>query len=192
MFTLTLVAPPDCWLALCRRFRLPAKVCFRDCTIPRERWAAEPRGRGCARRCYSGNRPYGCPVDLGRAAFQEFPASTHRRSRLPHRPRDYHEIRPARNPVRYARKGRSLPQALLERCDGCLVCAARVGFRSPGGPCLARVFSILERPAPSYSLQYGAMTLTADPQYFSVMQIPCCAAEYSPNTSGSATTTTSL
>ena len=35
-----------------------------------------------------------------------------------------------------------------------------------------RVFTILERPAPSYSLQYDAMTLTADPQYFSVMQIP--------------------
>jgi len=35
-----------------------------------------------------------------------------------------------------------------------------------------RVFSILERPAPSYSLQYDAIALTADPQYFSVMQIP--------------------
>jgi predicted permease len=35
-----------------------------------------------------------------------------------------------------------------------------------------RVFSILERPAPSYSLQYKAVVLTADPQYFSVMQIP--------------------
>jgi predicted permease len=35
-----------------------------------------------------------------------------------------------------------------------------------------RVFTILERPAPSYSLQYDAVTLTADPQYFSVMQIP--------------------
>jgi predicted permease len=35
-----------------------------------------------------------------------------------------------------------------------------------------RVFTILEKPAPSYTLQYGATTLTADPQYFSVMQIP--------------------
>jgi predicted permease len=43
----------------------------------------------------------------------------------------------------------------------------------PGaGPSGDRVFSILERPAPSYSLQYDAITLTADPEYFSVMQIP--------------------
>lgn len=43
----------------------------------------------------------------------------------------------------------------------------------PGaGPTGDRVFSILERPAPSYNLQYDAITLTADPQYFSVMQIP--------------------
>src|SRR6185437_6485744 len=44
---------------------------------------------------------------------------------------------------------------------------------APGsGPQGDRVFTILERPAPSYSLQYDAMTLTADPQYFGVMQIP--------------------
>jgi predicted permease len=43
----------------------------------------------------------------------------------------------------------------------------------PGaGPSGDRVFTILERPAPSYSLQYDAITLTADPQYLSVMQIP--------------------
>ena len=43
----------------------------------------------------------------------------------------------------------------------------------PGaGPSGDRVFSILERPEPSYSLQYDAIALTADPQYFSVMQIP--------------------
>jgi predicted permease len=43
----------------------------------------------------------------------------------------------------------------------------------PGaGPSEDRVFSILERPAPSYILQYDAVVLTADPQYFSVMQIP--------------------
>lgn len=43
----------------------------------------------------------------------------------------------------------------------------------PGaGPSGDRVFSILERPAPSYSLQYDAIALTADPQYFTVMQIP--------------------
>jgi predicted permease len=43
----------------------------------------------------------------------------------------------------------------------------------PGaGPSGDRVFSILERPAPSYILQYDAVVLTADPQYFSVMQIP--------------------
>src|ERR1700678_563292 len=43
----------------------------------------------------------------------------------------------------------------------------------PGaGFSFGRVFSILERPAPSYSLQYEAVIFTADPQYFSVMQIP--------------------
>jgi hypothetical protein len=43
----------------------------------------------------------------------------------------------------------------------------------PGaGFSFGRVFSILERPAPSYSLQYEAIIFTADPQYFSVMQIP--------------------
>ena len=43
----------------------------------------------------------------------------------------------------------------------------------PGaGPSGDRVFSILERPAPSYTIQYDATALTADPQYFSVMQIP--------------------
>jgi predicted permease len=43
----------------------------------------------------------------------------------------------------------------------------------PGaGPSGDRTFSILERPAPGYSLQYDAIALTADPQYFSVMQIP--------------------
>ncbi|MFY9852910.1 MAG: FtsX-like permease family protein, partial [Terracidiphilus sp.] len=43
----------------------------------------------------------------------------------------------------------------------------------PGvGPSESRVFTILERPEPSYTLQYYAITLTADPQYFSVMQIP--------------------
>jgi len=43
----------------------------------------------------------------------------------------------------------------------------------PGaGPSGDKTFSILERPAPGYSLQYDAIALTADPQYFSVMQIP--------------------
>src|SRR5215469_1297122 len=43
----------------------------------------------------------------------------------------------------------------------------------PGaGFSFGRVFSILERPAPSYSLPYEAVIFTADPQYFSVMQIP--------------------
>ncbi len=50
--------------------------------------------------------------------------------------------------------------------------AALVSVAPGAGPNGDRVFSILERPAPSYSLQYDAMTLTADPQYFSVMQIP--------------------
>jgi predicted permease len=50
--------------------------------------------------------------------------------------------------------------------------AALVSAAPGSGPHGDRVFTILERPAPSYSLQYDAMTLTADPQYFSVMQIP--------------------
>jgi predicted permease len=50
--------------------------------------------------------------------------------------------------------------------------AALVSVAPGAGPQGDRVFTILERPAPSYSLQYDAMTLTADPQYFSVMQIP--------------------
>lgn len=50
--------------------------------------------------------------------------------------------------------------------------AALVRTAPGAGPEGDRVFSIVERPAPSYSLQYDAMTLTADPQYFSVMQIP--------------------
>jgi len=50
--------------------------------------------------------------------------------------------------------------------------AALVAAAPGTGPHGDRVFTIVERPAPSYSLQYDAMTLTADPQYFSVMQIP--------------------
>ncbi|HEY1965288.1 MAG TPA: ABC transporter permease, partial [Acidobacteriaceae bacterium] len=50
--------------------------------------------------------------------------------------------------------------------------AALVSAAPGTGPHGDRVFTIVERPAPSYSLQYDAMTLTADPQYFSVMQIP--------------------
>ena len=50
--------------------------------------------------------------------------------------------------------------------------AALVSSAPGAGPNGDRVFTILERPAPSYSLQYDAITLVADPQYFSVMQIP--------------------
>jgi len=50
--------------------------------------------------------------------------------------------------------------------------AGLVSVPPGGGPSGDRVFSILERPAPSYILQYNAVVLTADPQYFSVMQIP--------------------
>ncbi len=51
-FTLALVlAAARSWPALCPPFRPPEKGCFRDCAIPRERWAAAPPGRGCARRC---------------------------------------------------------------------------------------------------------------------------------------------
>jgi predicted permease len=50
--------------------------------------------------------------------------------------------------------------------------AALVSVAPGSGPQGDRVFTILEKPDPSYTLQYHAMTLTADPQYFSVMQIP--------------------
>jgi predicted permease len=50
--------------------------------------------------------------------------------------------------------------------------AALVSTAPGTGPVGDRVFTILERPAPSYTLQYDASALTADPQYFSVMQIP--------------------
>jgi predicted permease len=65
-------------------------------------------------------------------------------------------------------------QSLLERVRRLAgVRGAALVSAAPGsGPHGDRVFTILERPAPSYSLQYDAMTLTADPQYFSVMQIP--------------------
>jgi len=65
-------------------------------------------------------------------------------------------------------------QSLLERVRrlpgvrGAALVSAAPGSEPHGD----RVFTILEKPAPSYSLQYHAMTLTADPQYFSVMQIP--------------------
>jgi predicted permease len=65
-------------------------------------------------------------------------------------------------------------QSLLERVRRLPgVRGAALVSTAPGaGPEGDRVFTILERPAPSYSLQYEAMALTADPQYFSVMQIP--------------------
>ncbi|MGA2651212.1 MAG: ABC transporter permease [Terracidiphilus sp.] len=65
-------------------------------------------------------------------------------------------------------------QSLLERVRRLPgVRGAALVSTAPGaGPSGDRVFTILERPAPSYSLQYDATALTADPQYFSVMQIP--------------------
>jgi len=65
-------------------------------------------------------------------------------------------------------------QSLLERVRRLpgLRGAALVSTAPGTGPSGDRVFTILEKPAPSYSLQYDAMTLTADPQYFSVMGIP--------------------
>jgi predicted permease len=65
-------------------------------------------------------------------------------------------------------------ESLLERVRRLPgVRGAALVSNAPGtGPQGDRVFTIPERPAPSYSLQYDAMTLTADPQYFSVMQIP--------------------
>ncbi|HMG88238.1 MAG TPA: ABC transporter permease [Terracidiphilus sp.] len=65
-------------------------------------------------------------------------------------------------------------ESLLERVRRLPgVSGAALVSNAPGtGPQGDRVFTILERPTPTYSLQYDAMTLTADPQYFNVMQIP--------------------
>ena len=65
-------------------------------------------------------------------------------------------------------------QSLLERVRRLpgVSGAALVSTAPAAGPEGDKVFTILERPAPSYSIQYVAMTHTADPQYFSVMQIP--------------------
>ena len=65
-------------------------------------------------------------------------------------------------------------QSLLERVRRLpgIRGAALVSTAPGAGPVGDRVFTILERPAPSYTTQYVAATLTADPQYFSVMQIP--------------------
>ena len=65
-------------------------------------------------------------------------------------------------------------QSLLERVRRLPgVRGAALVSAAPGsGPRATEFSRSSERPAPSYSLQYDAMTLTADPQYFSVMQIP--------------------
>ena len=65
-------------------------------------------------------------------------------------------------------------ESLLERARRLPgVRGAALVSSAPGtGPQGDRVFTILEKPTPSYTLQYDALTLTADPQYFSVMQIP--------------------
>jgi len=68
----------------------------------------------------------------------------------------------------------SFHQSLLERVRRLPgVRGAALVSNAPGtGPVGDRVFTIPERPAPSYTTQYAAAALTADPQYFSVMQIP--------------------
>jgi predicted permease len=65
-------------------------------------------------------------------------------------------------------------QSLLERVRRLpgVLGAALVSTVPGAGPVGDRVFTIPERPAPSYATQYVAAALTADPQYFSVMQIP--------------------
>src|ERR1700678_1125734 len=65
-------------------------------------------------------------------------------------------------------------QSLLERVRRLPgVRGASLVSTAPGtGPIGDRVFTIVEKPAPSSSLQYDAGILTADPQYFSVMQLP--------------------
>ena len=65
-------------------------------------------------------------------------------------------------------------ESLLERVRRLpgVIGAALVKTAPAAGPEGDRVFTILERPAPRSSIQYVAVTLTADPQYFGVMQIP--------------------
>ena len=78
--------------------------------------------------------------------------------------------------IRYNTRERVLNfhQSLLERVRRLpgVSGAALVSTAPAAGPEGDRVFTILERPAPSSSIQYVALTRTADPQYFSVMQIP--------------------
>jgi len=65
-------------------------------------------------------------------------------------------------------------ESLLERVRRLpgVLGAALVSTAPGSGPEGDRVFTLLERPAPSSSIQDVALTRTADPQYFSVMQIP--------------------
>jgi hypothetical protein len=78
--------------------------------------------------------------------------------------------------IRYNTRERVLNfhQSLLERVRRLpgVIGAALVSTAPAAGPDGDRVFTILEKPAPSSSIQYVATTLKADPQYFSVMQIP--------------------
>ena len=65
-------------------------------------------------------------------------------------------------------------QSLLERVRRLpgVSGAALVSTAPAAGPEGDHVFTIAERPAPKSSIQYVAVTHTADPQYFHVMQIP--------------------
>ncbi len=65
-------------------------------------------------------------------------------------------------------------ESLLERVRRLpgVLGAALISTAPGSGPEGDRVFTILERPAPSSSIQDVALTRTADPQDFSVMQIP--------------------
>ena len=93
---------------------------------------------------------------------------------LPHRSRDHHEIRPARNPIRYARKGRALPQSLLERVRRLpgVRGAGSVSVPPGSGPHGDRFSASWSGPHPVTAFSTTPSILTADPQYFSVMQIP--------------------
>ena len=84
------------------------------------------------------------------------------------------EIRPAQNPIRYARQGDAFPRvtagggAPAPRSARRGARIQRAWNRATG----RRVCFFLRKPAPVTAFSTMAMTLTADPQYFSVMQIP--------------------
>ena len=64
----------------------------------------------CAKgNAHGGDRPHRNASRRGRPALPQLRASSHSRPRLPRRSRHDHEVRPARDPIRYARESPALP-----------------------------------------------------------------------------------